>query len=147
MRGISFTVSNSENVLKTIFTDVNCEKYWWNISEDEIYDKTDKPIFKKKYIDGKTFVNIITNQNHHVIFVNIKAYPPNSPPSDLETYGDFIKSECQLNLLCADVIYYEIYAKDNLVVEAIRSNAIKNGFQNVDYITDENDGRTKFSIL
>ncbi|MGC7870989.1 DUF2691 family protein [Desulfosporosinus sp. SYSU MS00001] len=146
MRGIGFTVSNGENILRTIFTGVACEKYWWNITEEEIYDKMDKPLFAENYINGKTFVDTISNQNHHVIFANIKAYPPNTSPTELETYEDFIKSDCQLNLLCVDVIYYEIYSKDDFVIETIRSNASKNGFHNVEYITEENDGRTRFSV-
>lgn len=147
MRGIRFNVFNGENVLANIFHSIDCENYWWSISEDEIYNKTNEPIFTKNYIDGEKFNNIIRNQEHFVIFANIKAYSPNIFPENLETYYDFINSECKLNLFCCDVNFYEVYAKDNSLIEKIRKNALVNGFENIEFITDENDERTRFSVI
>lgn len=147
MRGISFNISKpNKSILATIFSGVECEKFWWHISEDEIYNKIDESIFKESYIDGKAFIDIINTQNYHVICANIKAYPLKILPISIETYEDFLKSECQLNLLCFDVFYYEIYSKNNSILEEIQNNASKNGFSNIEYITHLNDQRAKFSV-
>ena len=147
MRGISFQISNSDqNILWTILEGVECEKLWWHISEDEIYNKMGESIFKNEYINGENFRCII-HENHSIIFANLKAYLPNSIPHDIQNYEEFIKSECQLILLCADGFYYEIYAKDNSIIGIINDNAIKNMFSNIENITDENDERTIFSVI
>lgn len=147
MRGISFKTSNcNQNILWTILSGVECEKFWWHISEEEIYNKMGESIFENEYISGKTFSSIIHDKNHNVIFANIKAYLPDSIPNDIQNYQEFIKSECQLVLLCADVFFYEIYAKDNSIIQIIKNNAVQNMFDDVEYITKENDERTKFSV-
>lgn len=152
MRGISFKIRGDcyENILWTILAGIEIEKLCWHVSEDEVYNEMGKSIFDNSYIDGKTFLNTIREKSYYVIFANIKAYPPNSIPNDIEDYEEFIKSECELVLLCADVFYYAIYAKDNSTIKIIKNNAINNAIKNniydIQYITKENDGRTRFSV-
>ena len=149
MRGISFRVrSRDDRILLTIFKGVAIEKLWWCISEDEIYNNKDESVFLDQCIDGETFLKTISEESYHVIFANIKAYVNPVKDSYIEDYDAFIKSECQLVLLCADVSYYEIFAKDSSVIEIIKNNAKadENNFYDVEFITDENDGRTRFSV-
>ncbi|MCD2349064.1 DUF2691 family protein [Clostridium guangxiense] len=149
MRGISFQINGCghKNILRTILSEIEIEKLWWHISEDEIYNEMDESLLENRYINGETFLKIIKEKSYSVIFANIKAYPPNSTPNDIENYDDFIKSECKLVILCSDVFYYEIYAKNDWMIEIIKNNAIKNNFSNIEYITNENDCRTGFSVI
>ena len=147
MRGISFKTCNcNPDIIWTILSGIEIEKLWWHISEDEIYNKLGQSIFENSYINGKTFLDIIQGKNYNAIFANIEAYPPNSKFKDINNYMEFLNSECQLVLFCVDVIYYEIYAKEDSVIEIIKNNAIKNNFYDIEYTTKENDGRTVFSV-
>ncbi|PJI07259.1 MULTISPECIES: DUF2691 family protein [Clostridium] len=148
MRGISFKTKESYgNILCGILFGIDANKFCWYISEDEIYDEKDKPIFEKGYVDGATFLRKIQEKSYMVMFANIKAYPSGCKPIDVKNYDEFVKSKCELVILCSDLYYYEIYAKDTLMIETIKNNAIKNGMYDIEYITKENDGRTVFSVL
>lgn len=148
MRGISFKTKESYgSILWKILFGIDAKKFCWDISEDEIYEEEDKPIFEKSYVDGATFLKKIQEEKYMVVFANIKAYLSGDKPNDIKNYDDFVKSKCELIILCADLYYYEIYAKDTLTIEIIKSNAIKNGMYDIEYITKENDGRTVFSVV
>lgn len=148
MRGISFKIDDcDEHILWTILCGIEIEKLWWHISEDEVYNEMNQSIFKDSYIDGERFLKIIQEKNYSVISANIKAYPPNSVPKHIEDYNEFIRSECKMVILCSDVFYYEIYAADSSVIETIKSNVIKGNISDLEYITEENDGRTSFSVI
>lgn len=148
MRGISFNICDcDDNILWSILFGIEIEKLWWHISEEEVYNEMNQSIFKNSYIDGETFLKIIQEKSYTVIFANIKAYPPYSTPNYIENYDEFIKSECKLVILCSDVFYYEIYSKDNSIIEIIKNNAIKNNISDLEYITEENDYRTSFSVI
>ena len=47
--------------------------------------------------------------------------------------------------LVADGDYIQIYAKDQKVIELMYENALNQGFY-VEYVTDENDGRTRLAV-
>lgn len=49
-------------------------------------------------------------------------------------------------LLCVDVNYYEIYSKNSSMIEVLKNNAIKSNFDDIEYITKENDGRTRMEV-
>lgn len=148
MRGISFKIDNSDNhILWTILRGIEIEKLKWYISEDEVYDEMNESIFKDSQIDGEKFLGIIQEKKYTVIFANIKAYPPNSRPGYIKDYNDFTKSECNLVILCSDVFYYEIYAKERTTIEIIKSNIINCNINDLEYITEGNDSRTRFSVI
>lgn len=147
MRGISFKRdSGCKNILWSILNGIEIENLWWHISEDEIYDNMFESIFHNSYVNGKTFLNIIKEKDYSVVFANIKAYSSKITPSYIETYDDFIKSECQLVILCSDARYYEVYAKSRDTIETIKNNVNSINACEVEYITEENDGRIIFSV-
>ncbi|WP_407944606.1 DUF2691 family protein [Paenibacillus swuensis] len=49
-------------------------------------------------------------------------------------------------LLVVDSSYVTVYCKDNKILDDLYLNAIDKGFENVEYITDENDFRTRLSV-
>lgn len=62
---------------------------------------------------------------------------------EIETYQEFVESECTFVLLLVDSSYVTIYSKDQVTVKYLFSKAITAGYKNIEYITDENDTRTK----
>ncbi|MEG1798171.1 MAG: DUF2691 family protein, partial [Clostridium sp.] len=115
--------------------------------EDEIYLKDGKELFEEKQVTGKDFLNKITQIDYSIIFANIKAYPEKNISSEINNYEDYLNSRCELIILCYDVFYYEVYSKSENIIEVIKTNCIKNGFREVEYITKENDCRTIFTVL
>ena len=117
------------------------------MQNEHSFNEMDESIFLNKNINGGTFLKIILEESYTVIFANIKAYVYPIKYSSIENYDEFVKSECQLVILCTDVFYYEIYAKNIFMIEVLNNNAKENNFYDVEYITDENDGRTSFSVI
>lgn len=148
MRGISFKVDSSENyVLASILEGIEIKKLFWSISEEEIYKIEGENLFEEKNIDGEKFLDKISENEYSVIFANIKAYPNTNTTDDINCYEDFLRSSCQLIILCSDIFYYEIYSKSKQMIEIIKSNCIRNAYHEIEYITDENDFRTIFSVI
>ncbi|MOA55476.1 hypothetical protein D3C78_1792740 [compost metagenome] len=97
-------------------------------------------------MDGVILKGILENKEYYLIFANLKAYPKEKNVKDIKTYEEFLKSDCQLVLLVVDSAYVTVYCKDKVLLENLYHNAIINGYDNVQFITDENDGRTRLSV-
>ncbi|MDH6368576.1 hypothetical protein M2444_000354 [Paenibacillus sp. PastF-3] len=86
------------------------------------------------------------NNEYYIIFANFKAFPQEKDVTDVQTYEEFLNSDCQLVLLVVDCEYATVYCKDQGKLEALYHNAIANGYEDVQYITYENDFRTRLSV-
>lgn len=80
--------------------------------------------------------------DYYLIFVELKAFSKTSNVGDITTYQEFIGSDCQFVILIVDCSYVTLYAKDQNTVKHLFLKAIANGYENTEYIADENDGRT-----
>lgn len=146
MRGISFLVPNQyDSILSKILNGISLEDYVWIIDEDEIILPINgdfKDLFETHILKGQEFRKIIATNSYLVLFANIQGYFSLENHKDLETYQDFLNSTCQIIILICDTVYVEIYAKDRKVIEKLKFSAEYYGFEEVEYITDDNDGRT-----
>ncbi len=70
------------------------------------------------------------------------AYPVGETDDEPMYYEDFLRSKCRLVLIMYDCQYTEIYCKDAQMSMLLYENAVRRGFDEVIYKTDENDGRT-----
>ncbi len=149
IRGISFLSKASDyKILTKILYGTGYEQYYWSISEDEILIRNSAVnIANDKIIKGKQIKQLIEQANNStIISINAKAsYIPYN--KEIINYNDFLESPYQIIFLCSDTIYYEIYSKEIKFIEKIKANAVKNNFLNIEYITDENDGRTSMSVM
>ena len=98
-----------------------------------------------KIMEGSELKKLIKDNIYYLIFVDLKAYPKGEEVVDIETYEEFKESKCEVVVLVADGDYIQIYAKNQEEIEMIYENALNQGFY-VEYITDENDGRTRMSV-
>ncbi len=92
-------------------------------------------------VEGSDLKRLFKDNIYYVIFADLKAYPKGEEVVDIETYEEFKESKCELVLLVADCTYVTVYAKDQEAIELMYENAI-----DVEYVTDENDGRTRLSV-
>lgn len=151
MRGISFIAKRSvesDKLLYSILKGINFDTYIWKVVESEIY-KTDEEtaeLFSREIYNGIDFENIIKFNEYQVIFANIQAYKRNTQIYELNNYEEFLASSCEIVVLIVDCRFVEIYSKSHITIEQIKSNVERLLFEDIEYITDDNDTRTRFSI-
>ena len=133
----------------TMLTCVNVKNYYWYIvcNQNDTWDShMERLLFDHFAYDGFSFYEII-KQEHFVIFLKLQAYFPHDKYDEILSYDDFQKSECQLLLLIHDCCYVDIYIKDQAMIEETYQYLISSGCQNVHYINDDNDARTRMSVI
>lgn len=151
-RGISFEIPNQYgSLLKSILNPIDVAAYNWYVGGEEAYLANNNqmtPLFSGELygVKGTTLKHIIEQPNYYLIFVNLKAFPQQSTAVSVTTYDEFLASDCQLALLIIDSVYAAIYCKNFGQLKALYDNAQQNNFENVQYITAENDFRTRLSV-
>ena len=144
IRGIKFKIPNKWGyVLKDILKDISLENYIVKINEDnEIWIENDKQLLEEKIIEGEKFSKLISKNLYYTIFANIHIYEKESKISNIKTYEQFLKSDCEIIILIIDSIDVCIYVKNKEILNRIELNVKENKFKNIKYITDENDDIT-----
>ena len=147
IRGLSFEMPNGHgSYLNTILSGTSLEKYVWMVSEDDAFTNSENYLFNSDVFTGQAFSEIIATPSYYVFFANIQAYMREDDFCEINTYADFLRSKCELIIFIIDGIFADIYAKDQAIIEIIKKNAEESKFENIRYITDENDIRTEFSV-
>jgi len=158
IRGISFKILDQwDKNLENILAGIEIEKYDWKVyfhlayfkNEKVLYERytsLDRPIIEDREYEGDTFRKLVNNIDYLLVALDMKVYYPGSEGKDVETYEEYLESDCQMAVLCCDWYYYEIYAKDREITDRIKKNCEANGYENIQYITDENDGRTRMRV-
>ena len=151
MIGLDIMVKNAaDNFLYKIFNGIDVSDYIWIIDADEIlYTENDKhmqELFSSNVMSGEDFLKCISRENYYMIFADIKAYPIGSDCSCINTYEDYLKSDCQIILLCADSSFIDFYSKDIEIINKVNENCINYNFEQVNPVTEQNDTRTRMSV-
>ena len=153
MRGIRFFIPKKyDKYLWRIFELLDCMEYTWYISQDEVffYDETESKVsndfFESRSLHSENFIKKIAECNYLIYLVNIQAYPVGALKDNILTYDDFIRSNCEMVLLCVDSKYVDLYSKNDEFTSKVFEMCIQNRFKKVEYITDENDERTRLSL-
>ena len=141
IRGIKFKIPNKWGyILKDILKDISLENYIVKINEDnEIWIENDKQLLEEKIIEGEKFSKLISKNLYYTIFANMHIYEKESKISNIKTYEQFLKSDCEIIILIIDSIDVCIYVKNKEILNRIELNVKENKFKNIKYITDEND--------
>ncbi len=64
----------------------------------------------------------------------------------IETYDEFLKSSCICCLIYYDCGLLDVYVKDSVFLERIREHLIQLGAEDLEFLTDANDGRTALRV-
>lgn len=152
-RGIHFKIPNTYgSFLGEILKPMEVSNFDWIIREEESYfvvgDTLGDSLFPEMIIgmNREELQKLIDNYKYYLIFANLKAYPKGAQITDVITYEDYMLSDCQMVLLVIDSIYVAVYCKDLEKVEGLYNHIKRQRFQSLEYITDENDTRTKLSV-
>ena len=76
----------------------------------------------------------------------LHIYPPNAQCSTIDTYNDFLKSECQFLVLIYDGVFLEIYTKNSNTATVLYNNAGLCGALEVTIKTDDTDLRRELFV-
>ena len=148
MRGLSFEIPNGHGqYLFDILNAFDFKQYVWKTGGEEAYyienGELGIPLFPKPHVyTGEALYKTISKTDYYVIFADLKAFPDPLHVKDITTYEEFLNSRCEFVLLLVDCSYVTIYAKNPEVITALYAKAIDSAYENVAYITDENDSRT-----
>lgn len=151
-RGITVDIPNEyDNLLWKVLKPIDISSYDWWVGSEESYliarGGMDEALFPEgpSIVEGSDLKILFKDNIYYVIFADLKAYSKGEEVVDIETYEEFKESKCELVLLVADCTYVTIYAKDQKQIELMYENARNQGYY-VEYVTDENDGRTRLSV-
>ncbi|WP_339784379.1 DUF2691 family protein [Paenibacillus sp. FSL R7-0313] len=152
-RGIRFEIPNAYGrFLGEILKPMGVSNFDWFIGGEESYliegDTLGDDLFPDMIIgmNGEELQKIIENNEYYLIFTNLKAFPKGTQITDVITYEDYVESECQMVLLVIDSIYVTVYCKDLEKVKELYNHINRQGFESLEYLTDENDTRTILSV-
>lgn len=149
--GISFKIPNTYgHFLTDMFSPVDITSYSWFVGGEESYSVKNgglnQPLFPEEAeMDGDTFCHLIHQDEHYLIFANLKAFSK-GPVKDIRTYETFLDSNCELVLLIVDSTFVDIYCKDQQLIESLYTHALSRSFEDVAYLTDANDTRTSLTV-
>jgi len=148
VRGISFEIPNAfGKYLFEILNTINITEFFWRIGGGEAYyiesNQLDTSLFPPvDVIDGTTLYSTISKKDYYLIFADLKGFTEETDVREIENYQEFLKSKCQLVLLVVDSSWVYIYSKDQDTIKQLYSNAVAAKYNNIDYLTDENDSLT-----
>lgn len=151
-RGIFVDIPNEyDNLLWKVLKPIQISSFDWWVGSEESYlvarGGLDDALFPEEssVVEGLDLKKLVKDNIYYLIFADLKAYPKGEAAVDIETYEEFKESKCEVVVLVVDSQYIQIYAKDQKAIELMYENAMNQGFY-VEYVTDENDGRTRLSV-
>ncbi|WP_042475624.1 DUF2691 family protein [Bacillus ndiopicus] len=150
--GITFLIPNQwGRFLYDLLKPINLSAFHWQIGAGESYIMKDGDIGGELYpnemssIEGNKLKARIETNTYYVIFADLKAFPTLQMRT-IKTYEDFVKSDCELALIIVDCSYVSIYCKQQTMLETLYNHALYCGYENVQYVTEDNDTRTLLSV-
>ena len=152
-RGIIVDIPHEyDNLLWKVLKPIDITAFDWQaMGREEAYiiieDELGPELFSEdnEIMVGSALKKLIKDNIYYLLFVDLKAYPKGEVLGEIETYEEFKESKCEVVVLVADGDYIQIYVKNQEEIEMMYENARNQGLY-VEYITDENDGRTRLSV-
>lgn len=152
-RGIQFHIPNAYGgFLGEILKPIRISNYDWFVGGGESYVVVDEALRESLFPDraapmtGEELQHIVEDQKYYLIFADLKAFPRGAAVPDVQTYKDYAESDCHIALLVIDSSCTAVYIKDAEKREELYNHVQRLGCERLDYITDENDNRTRLSV-
>lgn len=139
LRGVSFQIHGND-FIEHICKLMNVLDYDWYI-DDMMANFAD---FRDGFYSGAEALEFF-NHPDQLMFARIRRYPRGSIIGEIDTYAEYVNSECDLFILFYDNGYYQVYAKQIELIRAMYELCASERYINAEYITDTNDGRTRMS--
>ena len=121
-------------------------------SDSKVFYVLDQAVYsrgKRIYIPTQFDHNLLISCNDSLLIFErlvLHIYPPNTQPSTIDTYGDYLLSNCLSVVLIYDGVFLEIYTKDSGMAEALYNNAILSGAKEVVFKKADTDFRNTMFV-
>lgn len=146
MFSIKFNISNSyDKNLKKIFNNINFDNYIWKIEEEEVFGNKSDCFFEKTMYNSKEFQEKIDSDVYYIIFLNLQLFKNGTKIVKINTYKDFVSSDCELILFVTDSKFVQIYSKQSAIINKIKENLELNNINIIQNEIKEIDVRKVFS--
>lgn len=76
----------------------------------------------------------------------LHVYPQKASKAQIETYEDFLNSDCICCLIYYDCGIMDVYIKENILFDVVLEKLTALSAKNIEIITDINDGREVLSV-
>ena len=141
--GLDIEIKNEYgNYVDKILASIDLSIYKWDIVAAEILCKgrenSSPPwLFDTGLMDGNSLKKAISEEIYFLIFADFKAYPLNAKQTHIQTFADFMASECELVFMCVDTTYVEIYCKNKDILDLIYNNCEGFNCESIAYVSVE----------
>lgn len=136
LRGVTFQWDRAEDFFLNLALLMDVITYDWYVDDIDLNGFE----FQSGKFSGAAFKNILCKLSL-LSFVRIRRYPIGSAVNDMDTYQDYLESDCDMLVLFYDGGFYELYEKDEDLIHRTFQLCAEKGFDQVEYTTDENDQR------
>lgn len=144
-RGIEFELVHSyPNILKFLFYDFDATKYIWDIFNEQAWDKKYNELFESRVYSSSEFKNALQKPAFSIMLLQIYAF--NGKVNIIESYEDYLLSECQIMFFIIDCDFIDIYCKNEKDLKFFYHKAEKLNTKKLIYLTEKNDLRTEFNF-
>lgn len=144
---------NYGRMLYQLFEGTKTSHLVWSLDEaDAFFTEKSKfqgveELFYKSNMLDNEFRATISHEGYLVDFLELRGYPViNSSPWKVTTFDEFFASDCQIAVMCYDAVYYEVYAKDQVLLEAMARNAEKYAIEVTRLMDMSEVTRTRLSV-
>ncbi|MBB6624147.1 DUF2691 family protein [Clostridium gasigenes] len=152
--GVSFKIPNKYGkYLSDILEPIKFGEYQWLIDNDEIHildnnEFTNEFLFKEedKIIQSERLYNIAKINTYYLVFITLRAFFKDGTVQSIRTYKEFLDSDCQIALAVYDCSYVMFWCKSNQTVTKMYSYALSKGYEDVEYISENDLLKEKYSI-
>jgi hypothetical protein len=144
MKGLEFEHDCGGAIVRELLKGIVLEQYDWYCIEDEII-KADDNFRLPERLTAQEVEACFWEPDYLAVFLNLQAYPKNTPPCGIDTYEDFLHSACEFVLLITDANLIEIYAKSR-TIGMFTENVKRLVGDKYTVKTAEDDGRTRFRL-
>lgn len=150
LRGVTLMIpAKYGNQLADILEPIDTKQYNWYVATSECiveHISLNEDLLPEFQLKGSELDVRVKGRPYYINFIDLKAFPVGDEVHDIETYEDFLRSKSEIVLLIADTACTTIYCKDKDTLRKVFENAKNLGFEDVEYITDENDSRTRLAV-
>ena len=138
--GIRFEIPNDRGTfIKDIFNGIDIFDYCWNIMEEEILF-SDGYILDDDCYTGEEMAEVL-NKEMYLIFATFQLTKGNIITSRINSYNEFVESDCEILFVVIDSSYVDLYAKNLEDIMIVNNNAIKNKYKNIEFVLNDNKPR------
>jgi hypothetical protein len=153
--GLSFEIPNKYGTyLFEIIKPLPYAEFQWLIDDDEIYkiingEFLDEGLFHNtdNVITGNELYKIATSCSQYLIFVTLRAFNKNENIVPVKNYQEFLDSDCQIILGVYDCSYVMLWCKNNSLISMMFNYIQEKGFDNLQYITEDELIEGKYRIV